>query len=82
MFVNPSYQFDPTVDLVVVKFRDGAGKMTHSIPSQKQLAAYRTQQASRSRGQVADAPKAPPSVAMSASSRATGDSAGAHGNGS
>jgi hypothetical protein len=44
MFVNPSFQFDPTVGLVVLNFRDTTGQVTGSIPSKRQLEAYRTHQ--------------------------------------
>jgi hypothetical protein len=43
--VNPSFQFDPTVGLVVIEFHNNAGALTNSIPTQKQLAAYRDNQA-------------------------------------
>ena len=42
LFVNPSFQFDPTVGLVVIEFHDDKGTLTNSIPSQRQLEAYRT----------------------------------------
>jgi hypothetical protein len=42
LFVNPSFQFDSTVGLVVIDFRDGNGTVTNSIPSQQQLDAYRS----------------------------------------
>jgi hypothetical protein len=44
LYVNPSYQFDPTVGLVVIEFHDNAGTLTNSIPTQRQLEAYRTHQ--------------------------------------
>jgi hypothetical protein len=44
LFVNPSYQFDPTVGLVVIEFHDNSGAVSNSIPSQRQLEAYRTGQ--------------------------------------
>jgi len=44
LFVNPSYQFDPTVGLVVIEFHDNTGAVSNSIPSQRQLEAYRTGQ--------------------------------------
>ena len=59
LFVNPSFQFDPTVGLVVIKFHNGDGKVTSSIPSQRQLAAYRTHQASPTGEHAPDAPKTP-----------------------
>jgi hypothetical protein len=42
LFVNPSFQFDSTVGLVVVAFHDTTGRVTNSIPSQQQLDAYRS----------------------------------------
>jgi hypothetical protein len=42
LFVNPSFQFDPTVGLVVINFHDHSGQVTNSIPSQQQLDAYRS----------------------------------------
>ena|SRR5580698_8527596 len=42
LFVNPSFKFDPTVGLVVIEFHDNTGTLTNSIPSQRQLQAYRT----------------------------------------
>ena len=44
LFVNPSYRFDPTVGLVVIEFHDNTGTVSNTIPSQRQLAAYRTHQ--------------------------------------
>jgi hypothetical protein len=46
LFVNPSFQFDSTVGLVVVDFHDRTGRVTNSIPSQQQLDAYRSHRAS------------------------------------
>ena len=43
LYVNPDYQFDPTLGLVVMEFHDASGNLTNSIPSQRQLDAYRTQ---------------------------------------
>jgi hypothetical protein len=40
LFVNPSTQFDPTVGIMVISFHDDTGKLTSSIPSQRQLQAY------------------------------------------
>jgi hypothetical protein len=42
LFVNPSYRFDPTVGLVVIEFHNSQGTLSNSIPSQRQLQAYRT----------------------------------------
>jgi hypothetical protein len=44
-YVNPDYQFDPALGLVVVQFHDASGKLTNSIPSQRQLEEYKAQQA-------------------------------------
>ena len=44
LFVNPDYRFDPTLGLVVMEFHDSAGTVTNTIPSQRQLEAYRTHQ--------------------------------------
>src|SRR5580704_3324968 len=46
LFVNPSFQFDSTVGLVVIDFHDHSGTVTNSIPSQQQLDAYRSHRAS------------------------------------
>lgn len=43
LYVNPDYQFEPTLGLVVMEFHDASGNVTSSIPSQRQLDAYRTQ---------------------------------------
>jgi hypothetical protein len=45
LFVNPSRQFDPTVGIEVIQFHDSAGAVSSTIPSQRQLAAYRSHQA-------------------------------------
>jgi hypothetical protein len=45
LFVNPSFRFDPSVGLVVIEFHNDIGKVENSIPSQRQLAAYRNHQA-------------------------------------
>ena len=42
LFVNPSFQYDPTVGLVVIDFHDNDGRVSNSIPSQQQLDAYRS----------------------------------------
>lgn len=44
LYVNPDYRFDPTTGLVVIEFHDSTGNLTNSIPSQRQLDAYRTHQ--------------------------------------
>ena len=45
LFVNPSFQFDSTVGLVVIDFHDDARRVISSIPSQQQLDAYRSHRA-------------------------------------
>lgn len=37
---NPSLRLDPALGLVVLEFRNDAGAVTSSIPSQRQLQAY------------------------------------------
>jgi hypothetical protein len=37
---NPSLQLDPALGLVVIQFRNDAGDVTASIPSERQLQAY------------------------------------------
>jgi len=37
---NPSLQLEPALGLVVIQFRDDAGAVTDSIPSERQLQAY------------------------------------------
>ncbi len=44
VFANPALRLDASLGLVVIEFRDGAGAITHSIPSQRQMEAYRTHQ--------------------------------------
>ena len=38
---NPQLRLDPALGLVVIEFRDTDGAVTSSIPSQRQLNAYR-----------------------------------------
>ncbi len=44
LYVNPALRLDPTLGLVVIEFRDPSGSVTSSIPSQRQLQAYRLHQ--------------------------------------
>jgi hypothetical protein len=37
---NPSYRLDSALGLVVIEFRNDAGAVTDSIPSERQLQAY------------------------------------------
>jgi hypothetical protein len=41
--VNPSFHVDLALNLVVLQFVDDKGNVTNSIPSEKQLKAYRDQ---------------------------------------
>ncbi|MGE0416995.1 MAG: hypothetical protein AB7O80_09335 [Acetobacteraceae bacterium] len=43
-FVNPSLRLDAALGLVVIEFRDDAGALTSTIPSQRQIDAYRAHQ--------------------------------------
>lgn len=61
LFVNPSFQFDSTVGMVVIDFHDNTGRVTNSIPSQQQLAAYRSHRATLPRD-------GPPPITHSSSS--------------
>ena len=38
---NPSLRLDPALGLVVIEFRNDSGAVTSSIPSQRQIDAYR-----------------------------------------
>ena len=46
---NPQLRLDPALGLVVIEFRDDAGTVTTSIPSQRQLEAYRMWEQGRAR---------------------------------
>jgi hypothetical protein len=43
-YVNPDFRFDPSTGLVVIEFHNDSGQLTNSIPSQRQLDAYRLHQ--------------------------------------
>jgi hypothetical protein len=62
LFVNPSYKFDPTVGLVVIEFHDNSGTISNSIPSQRQLQAYRDHQETPPGEMEPEPPKAQPLV--------------------
>jgi hypothetical protein len=62
LFVNPSFKFDPTVGLVVIDFHNDSGAVTDSIPSQRQLEAYRTHRETPPGEPAPPAPKSPPPV--------------------
>lgn len=40
-YTNPALRLDPALGLVVIEFHDDAGKLTRSIPNQRQIDAYR-----------------------------------------
>ena len=44
LYVNPDLKFDPAVGILVLEYHNDAGALTNSIPSQKQLDAYRYHQ--------------------------------------
>jgi hypothetical protein len=46
-YVNPSLRLDAALGLVVIEFHDEAGKLTSSIPSQRQIDAYRRHEDTR-----------------------------------
>jgi hypothetical protein len=62
LFVNPSFQFDPTVGMVVINFHNDVGKVTNSIPTQRQLEAYRANWQTRPGEQSPPAPNIPKPV--------------------
>lgn len=39
---NPSLRIEPTIGVVVFEVRDGAGQVTRSVPTERELNAYRT----------------------------------------
>ncbi len=39
---NPSLRIEPKLGLVVFELRDGAGQVTRSVPTERELRAYRT----------------------------------------
>jgi hypothetical protein len=43
-YLNPSLRLDAALGLVVIEFRDETGKLTSTIPSQRQIDAYRAHQ--------------------------------------
>lgn len=46
-YVNPSLRLDAALGLVVIEFHDDSGKLTSSIPSQRQIDAYRRHEDTR-----------------------------------
>lgn len=47
-FPNPTLRLDPGLALVVIEFRDGAGEVRDTIPTQAQLDAYRSWERNKS----------------------------------
>ncbi len=43
-FLNPSLRLDAALGLVVIEFRDDSGALTSTIPSERQIEAYRAHQ--------------------------------------
>jgi hypothetical protein len=58
LFVNPSFRFDPTVGIEVIQFHDATGTVSNTIPSARQLQAYRTHQQTPPGEQTPTIPKA------------------------
>lgn len=54
--INPTLHFDAALGLVVIEFRDAAGKVTTSIPTQRQMEAYRMWNAPLPGGSAPPAP--------------------------
>lgn len=40
--LSPTFRVDAPLNMLVVEFRDSGGEVVHSIPSPRQLDAYRT----------------------------------------
>ena len=55
-YTNPSLHLDASLGLVVIEFRDEAGAITSSIPSQRQIEAYRMHQEALPGSQDATSP--------------------------
>ncbi len=49
---NPSLRLDPALGLVVIEFRDESGDVSRSIPSVRQLEAYRRSRDDSTRGET------------------------------
>lgn len=43
-YVNPALRLDAELGLVVIEFRDDSGTLTSTIPSERQIQAYRSHQ--------------------------------------
>jgi hypothetical protein len=72
LFVNPSYRFDPTVGLEVIEFHDNSGTVSNTIPSARQLQAYRDHQATPPGEQASQTPSTPPTPQLAHGKTAAG----------
>lgn len=54
-YVNPTLRLDGELGLVVMEFRDDSGSLTTTIPSERQIEAYRAHQAQGSARPTEDA---------------------------
>jgi hypothetical protein len=61
---NPSSYIDPALGIVVIEFHNSAGKVAATIPTPRQLAAYR--QAAAPVGRTTTAEAAPPASPLTA----------------
>lgn len=74
---NPSLRVDPSLNIVVLEFRDAAGEVRRSIPTERELATYRAalrrgDQAAESAAPAAGAQQAAEGGAPSAPDRPRG----------
>lgn len=60
-YVNPSLRLDAELGLVVIEFRGEDGALTATIPSERQIQAYRVHQEPRQREVTREAPTDAPS---------------------
>jgi hypothetical protein len=63
---NPALRLDPVLGLVVLQFRDDQGEVVATLPTERELAAYRTA------GKRAASPAAPQPTAATAPAAAAG----------
>ncbi len=54
-YVNPTLRLDAELGLVVMEFRDDSGAVTSTIPSERQIEAYRAHQDPTHQARSADA---------------------------
>jgi hypothetical protein len=59
-YVNPSLRLDAELGLVVIEFRGEDGALTATIPSERQIQAYRVHQEPRQREVTREAPSEAP----------------------